>query len=121
MQFIVKRTSDWEQNNPPCRGAVETLVQVWDFRTFKTPQEHDAKLCQGHRPSQQWLEKGTEHGTYEGGIKRRLDDKKGWVIEINSLEELIEFSKEYGELVVSNFTSTNYEVPTIEIYDDYRE
>ena len=34
-------------------------------------------------------------------------------IEINTLEELIEFSREWGELVISE--------GCIEIYDDYRE
>lgn len=34
-------------------------------------------------------------------------------IEINSLEELIEFSKEFGELIIED--------ESIEIYNDYRE
>ena len=36
-------------------------------------------------------------------------------IELNSIQELIDFSKEWGELVI------NHDPPRIEIYNDYRE
>lgn len=49
-----------------------------------------------------------------------IDKRKTWYlghkqleIEINTLEELIEFSNKYGDLIVSE--------NRIEIYDDYRE
>jgi hypothetical protein len=34
-------------------------------------------------------------------------------VEIGSLQDLVEFSKKYGEIIIS--------VDTLEIYDDYRE
>ena len=40
-------------------------------------------------------------------------------IEINTLEELFEFSKKHGKLVF--VAEASEELPYIEIYDDYRE
>ena len=48
------------------------------------------------------------------------EDKYGkqYTIEINSLEELIDFVKEEGKIIIS---SPSEIMPGIEIYDDYRE
>lgn len=40
-------------------------------------------------------------------------------IEINSLEELMEFQKDYGDIVITD--EFGGEMKEIEIYDDYRE
>ena len=40
-------------------------------------------------------------------------------IEINTIEELFEFSKKHGKLVFA--AKASEELPYIEIYDDYRE
>lgn len=40
-------------------------------------------------------------------------------IEINSLEELMEFQKDYGDIVITD--ESGGEMKEIEIYDDYRE
>lgn len=65
-----------------------------------------------------WKDRGSEHSiTEQGNIKRRRErDVKVWLIELNSLEELMEFVKENGQCIV-----TSYKHPAIEIYDDYRE
>ena len=44
-------------------------------------------------------------------------------IEINTLEELVAFSKKYGELVFKddNDYGKEKDIPSIEIYDSYRE
>ena len=44
-------------------------------------------------------------------------------IEINTLEELVAFAKKYGELVFKddNYYGKEKDIPSIEIYDDYRE
>lgn len=44
---------------------------------------------------------------------------KRWVVEINTLEEIIEFIKKYGRIVLD--ADERYELPKIEIYDDWRE
>ena len=48
-----------------------------------------------------------------------VDDKKYKFIEINSLEELMEFQKDYGDIVITD--EVGGEMKEIEIYDDYRE
>lgn len=43
-----------------------------------------------------------------------------WYIKINTLEELIDFYNQYGDLIISE-NWDNKEEMQIEIYDDYRE
>ena len=47
------------------------------------------------------------------GMKKLVQEKYESEIEINSLEELVNFSKQWGELVLNQ--------DSIEIYNDYRE
>lgn len=48
------------------------------------------------------------------------EDGPIWTIEINTLEELINFRKKYGDIIltISIYPEIDYK---IEIYDDYRE
>jgi hypothetical protein len=43
-----------------------------------------------------------------------------WVVHIEDLDDLIDFVKRYGNIIISAESSYNT-LPTIEIYDDYRE
>lgn len=43
-----------------------------------------------------------------------------WLIEINSLEELMEFKNKYGNIIIKTIY-TDQEYPIIEIYDCDRE
>lgn len=40
-----------------------------------------------------------------------------WKVNIESLEELIKFKEKYGEIILTD----DYDTPSIEIYDYYRE
>lgn len=40
------------------------------------------------------------------------------VAEINTIAELLELKVNYGEIILAN---SNYDLPVLEIYDDYRE
>ena len=51
------------------------------------------------------------------GIYKKDDN---WYIKINTLEELIDFYKQYGDLIISENWDNKKEMQ-IEIYDDYRE
>jgi len=55
-----------------------------------------------------------EPGDYDEAVK----DKDVVEIKLNSLEDLMDFINEYGEIVVSQ---PKEGLPIIEIYDDYRE
>lgn len=117
-RFEVKRTSD--RDAKPCDEAVPGTVQRWDYRTFKSPEEHDARL----KPK--WHERGTEHQLVCGprggvqGIKRRLEDEDAWFVEFDGLDALLAFFEKYGDLVITT-SWADKESPCIEIYDDYRE
>lgn len=43
-----------------------------------------------------------------------------WFVEINTLEELIKFYEEYGDIIITDCL-WNKSYTEIEIYDDYRE
>lgn len=53
----------------------------------------------------------------EEAYKKKIGSKEKWCIKINSLEELLEFSDKYDDIVLLNFGK----IKMIEIYDDYRE
>ena len=68
----------------------------------------------------------------KGAFKVKVDppyssnDKKKrevWGIEINSLDELLEFQKREGRIIIQDFykTTENVCLKRIEIYDDWRE
>ena len=69
-----------------------------------------------------WLSIGTNHRfNNKGYITRDLGEIDSWGMEINTLEELMEFKNRVGEELVIGRSFSNPEFPMIEIYDDYRE
>ncbi len=114
MKFIVCRTSG---KDPPCANAVRGHAPWIDRRTFKSEAEHD-KVS----PKQKWRSMGTNHGFWydkdgKKGICRTLDPQPIWTIELD-LEGLLALANEEGSVVIGG---SSYELPSIEIYDDYRE
>ena len=119
MKFYICRTSVYEDDESPVDGSFKQECLKVDSRTFKSPEEHDERLGGGEN-FKPWNSEGLNHRIVDGGIARDFESD-AWFIEIDSLEELMEFSKAHGELVVS---STYWAVkghPRIEIYDGYRE
>jgi len=132
MKYIITKTSysdddyarlhngspDWASDPSPHPDAVQFHFEYWDLRTFKTPEEHDAKLGYlGNR----WQDRGTQHTTWSGGIKRRLSDTVLWVLDI---PDLTTFVKVHGRIVLSP-PDTERHGPNalfeVEIYNTYRE
>lgn len=117
MEFEVTRTSIHDHARP-CPEAEERMVEQWDERTFKSPEEHDARF-----PSNPWLSRGRDHQLVHGprggvvGIRRRVDDRKAWFVEIESIDGLLAFMDKHGAVVLSRDGTW----PELEIYDDYRE
>ena len=54
-------------------------------------------------------------------IKTNAKYPNSWGIEINSLEELMDFKRDVGSKLVINQSYIDKQLPMIEIYDDYRE
>ncbi len=117
MKFTISRASGTDAV-PPIPEARREIVTTWDFRGFHTPEEHD-KRTPWATP---WLERGTEHGTWAGGIKRRLDDREVWVVEFNTLEEVVALVQREGDIIFrEGFDSFEVGPLAIIIYDDYIE
>ncbi len=113
MKFTIKRTSLWSDEEPCEEATLEHGVYV-DVRTSDDP----AKVPYYKGESAWWYSEGTNHRIEDGHIKRDLP-RDYYVIKIESLDDLVRLSDKYGSLIVGK--SINYTIPTIEIYDDYRE
>ena len=62
---------------------------------------------------------GSEAKPCENAIFNKEEEE--WVVEINSLEELLELIEEQDEDIIIKTKRSGYSFQTIEIYDDYRE
>jgi len=117
MKFIIRRTSEWNHDVQPCIEAKRELVTWLDRRTAQTIEQ--ARSCLWFKD---WWEWGENHREENGMIV--CDRKKKdtvWTIEFNSLEELIAFENEHGQLVIGRTDSYKGYDMEIEIYDGYRE
>lgn len=121
MEFIISRTSIWNDNKP-CEEAYKKEYIREDERGFANPEEYKEKL------HEDWFSEGFNHrlitntkGNYVNATHIIRDFKdEGWFIKINTLEDLLKLEEKYGELIIKTFyENKNYK--EIEIYDDYRE
>lgn len=117
MKFHISRTSAYEEK--PCEEAVQEYFTALDSRTVPTIEE-----ARKHHWFKDWYENGVNHREENGHIVCDSKEKRPyWVIEINSLDDLLALEKKYGSLVIERPgwmgpKGIDYEV---EIYDDYRE
>ncbi len=114
MKFEISRTSFYN-NEKPYEKAIE------EEYTFIETGNGNGKFLENNPDFlESWKSKGENH-TFEG-VQLSLEVKKTrWVIEINSLEDLVELQKEHGELVIGSSYNHKDQIPSIEIYDSYRE
>lgn len=118
MKFIVSRTSVWDEKQQPCEEAKRESVPYVESYNCKTPEEFDKSGVMRREGS--WLSVGTNHRVNKKGyITRDNGMRDVWSIEINSIEELIEFVDKHGEIVIQDAFCSDYK--EIEIYDDWRE
>lgn len=120
MIFEVTRTSNNYnlKRNIPHEKCIPIKLKLVDRRKFLTPELYDK-----NKPSncKKWFDEGTNHRTEDGCILRDIGEKETWGMEINSLEELLNFINEIGEEVIISKSYIDYRTPCLEIYDDYRE
>ena len=116
--FEVRRTSCWTDECPYEKCIPIKLTRV-ETRTLKTPEEFDAKFS---KVEEKWLEVGSNHRVdKQGFIIRDREEEDTYGIEINSLEELMDFFNEVKEEIVLQKSWIDKETPCLEIYDTYRE
>lgn len=118
MLFQVTRTSAWHEEYKPHEKCIPITLTRVDRRKFRTPEEHDEKIGAIYG---NWFSLGSNHRITEDGIARDMEKRQAWAIEINSLEELMNFKDEVGCELVITTSYIDGEFPQIEIYDDYRE
>jgi hypothetical protein len=122
MEFIVTATTGTfhRLEHRPCKGARLKEVKVVDKRFVDslevTKQEPIWKLW-----GRDWWEAGTNHRVYSRGVVARdLPTIPEWVVDINTMDELLAIHRQVNHpLIISD--SSNHAEPEIEIYDDYRE
>lgn len=104
MKFRVIHTGDWYQQDK--KEKLEKLGFKFDKVEEKRGRVVDMFYLE--------REVQTEPKDYDEEIK----NKDVVEIELSSVEELMDFVKEYGEVVIKH---PKQGLPIIEIYDDYRE
>ena len=117
MEFLLTSTSGGVENQIP--NAIIKKYKKVEVRYFSSFEEFDKRLSWREGT---WLSKGVNHKTSKGRIQREFPNGvEGRFIEINSIEELLEFKKKVGNELIITSSLNNESIPAIEIYDDYRE
>ena len=117
MEFLLTSTAGYVENRIP--NVVIKKYKKVEVRGFSSFEEFDKRLS---RIEGNWLSKGVNHKASKGQIQREFPNgAEGHFIEINSIEELLEFQREVrSELIITSATD-NWSIPAIEIYNYYRE
>lgn len=114
MKFKLTRTSTYEVK--PIEDCKKVYLDYWQIRTLS---EDEFNKRFGEREGL-WRSKGKKHKiTPEGFIARVLSKETAFIVELNTLEDLTTFTKKYGQLIINDADLTG--LPSLEIYDDYRE
>lgn len=115
MIFMVTRTSLHGYRKPYDKCFPIKLTRV-DKRYITSVEEYDKRF------TDKWMDNGTNHRVLEDGyIARDVGEEECYGIEINSLEELMQFYKDVDSEIVLGTSYIDHKTPYLEIYDDYRE
>ena len=117
MEFLLTSTAWYVENRIP--NAVIKKYKKVEVRYFSSFEEFDKRLSWREGT---WLSKGVNHKMSKGRIQREFPNgAEGHFIEINSIEELLEFQKKVGSELIITSATNNESIPAIEIYNHYRE
>jgi hypothetical protein len=99
MKFIVSRKRvSVTGNRKVCDEARQEDLTPLDYRTVKSLEEAKKKVWY-----KDWVKGGVNHREEDGMVVCDKKEKsRQWVVEINSLEELLEFQGKYGSIIISN-------------------
>lgn len=121
MKFVVTRTSEWNHDTAPCEEAYQETVIYTDVRTVNDPAK--IPLSRNQSPNW-WYEAGTNHrrlGPRGGGNIARDFAREVWMVDIETMDDLMKFIEKYGNVVIEEEYYFGNEYPRLEIYDNYRE
>lgn len=117
MRFTISRTStryrypdsdDEAEATRPCEGATLADIDEHSYFTFKSITEATRR---------------NPHLTFEkvdGRVRTVGKPTRQWVIDIDSLDDLMALHHEHGALVIER-NDGDHRLAHIDIYDDYRE
>lgn len=119
MRFIVRRTSDdfGDGKKSPCENATIFKMPYVQCVRKHTPEEYDKTMGIGYK----WLDNGENHRINNEGFIERDMYRTVWGVEINNLEELLQFQDKCKNEIIISRNYLNKDFFEIEIYDDYRE
>lgn len=117
MLFEITRTS-CRSGERPCKKCVPIKLTRVETIILKNPEEFDEKFSSTEG---RWLEIGANHRVNKQGFITRDREEGTYSIEINSLEELMNFFNEINGEIVLRKSYIDEKTPCLEIYDDYRE
>ena len=113
MKYKVTRTG--RSGLRPCEEAqLEDYIDV-DVRTNNDPK----KVPAYYGDDTWWYSKGTNHRLVKGQICRDFV-RKGYFIDIDTIDELMSFIDRHGQVVIFMYQE-DPDIWEIEIYDGYRE
>ena len=116
MKFIVTRTSGYDET--PCVGAIQEEHAWIDRRTAARPEDVPAHKGE----TDWWYGSGTNHRIEDGEIMRDCGPILDWVIDIPTMDDLLQFIADNGEVVIGQpLTARKPDLTRIEIYDSCRE
>ena len=117
MEFLLTSTCGNVETRIP-----NTIIKKYkkvEVRYFSSFEEFDKRFS---RMEGNWLSKGVNHKMSKGRIQREFPNgAEGHFIEINSIEELLEFHRKVGSELIITSATNNESIPAIEIYNYYRE
>ena len=117
MEFLLTSTAGYVENKIP-NTVIKKYTKI-EVRTCSTFEEFDKRFS---KMEGTWLSKGVNHKTSKGRIQREFPNgAEGYFIEINSIEELLEFQREVRSELIITSAIDNESIPAIEIYNYYRE
>ncbi|MDU3456625.1 MAG: hypothetical protein E7F47_01820 [Peptoniphilus harei] len=112
MIFKVERSSEWSDDVQPIKEAykgkcIET--ECFLFPSFEAFEE---------RNNCSFKAIGTNHRVLPDKTIARDFEVERYLIEINTLEDLMKLEKKYGDIIIRHYS---YNYPVLEIYDTWRE
>jgi hypothetical protein len=105
MRFLVRRTSRWDNEIPPCPEAAQAEYEHYDYWTLPP-----ARIVKMH-PHLTNVVKAP-------GGSRSSRASVGWFVDIDTLDDLLAFHGRHGRVILQQDGANPTE---LEIYDDYRE
>lgn len=127
MVFQIIKTSGccYPPDHKPHEQCVLAKLPMVQKLNFDSPEQYN-ELIAKHQKKPKWFDEGINHRQGRDlrnchYIARDMGETDVWVIEINSIEDLIKFQQSVNEELILRVSPIDYETPCLEIYNDYRE